>query len=196
MIERVIRLPARPRPVLGGNRRFRDSCLRAGGGRVCRPALPRSTRYRDPARSRYPVSAWTPGPTWTGGIQFSAKILLEVAVVLLGELRQRQRCRGTRVLALILGIAGIVVVAIASSYRSAACSGLPLRMSILVACGNSICGNSAIAAVAPIIDADSDDVASSIAFTAVLGVIVVLCLPFLVPLLKMSLTAIWSSSPA
>ena len=61
-------------------------------------------------------------------------------------------------------------------------------MSILVACGNSICGNSAIAAVAPIIDADGDDVASSIAFTAVLGVVVVLGLPFLVPLLKMSLT--------
>ena len=66
--------------------------------------------------------------------------------------------------------------------------GLPLRMSILVACGNSICGNSAIAAVAPIIDADGDDVASSIAFTAVLGVVVVLGLPLLVPLLKMSLT--------
>jgi uncharacterized integral membrane protein (TIGR00698 family) len=61
-------------------------------------------------------------------------------------------------------------------------------MSILVACGNSICGNSAIAAVAPIIGADSDDVASSIAFTAVLGVVVVLGLPLLVPVLNMSLT--------
>jgi uncharacterized integral membrane protein (TIGR00698 family) len=89
---------------------------------------------------------------------------------------------------LILGIAGIVVVAIATSYVICRLLGLPLRMSILVACGNSICGNSAIAAVAPIIDADGDDVASSIAFTAVLGVVVVLCLPLLVPLLKMSLT--------
>ena len=56
-------------------------------------------------------------------------------------------------------------------------------MSVLIACGNSICGNSAIAAVAPVIGADSDDVASSISFTAVLGVIVVLGLPLLVPLL-------------
>ena len=61
-------------------------------------------------------------------------------------------------------------------------------MAILVACGNSICGNSAIAAVAPVIGADGDDIASSIAFTAVLGVLVVLGLPFLVPVLKMSLT--------
>ena len=48
----------------------------------------------------------------------------------------------------------------------------PVRMALLIACGNSICGNSAIAAVAPVIDADSNDVAASIAFTAVLGVLV------------------------
>ena len=61
-------------------------------------------------------------------------------------------------------------------------------MSILIACGNSICGNSAIAALAPVIGADSDDVASSISFTAVLGVVVVLGLPLLVPVLQLSLT--------
>ena len=61
-------------------------------------------------------------------------------------------------------------------------------MCILIACGNSICGNSAIVAVAPIIGATSDEVASSIAFTAVLGVVVVLTLPLLVPILELSLT--------
>jgi uncharacterized integral membrane protein (TIGR00698 family) len=61
-------------------------------------------------------------------------------------------------------------------------------MSILIACGNSICGNSAIAAIAPVIGADSDDIASSISFTAVLGVVVVLVLPLLVPILHLSLT--------
>jgi uncharacterized integral membrane protein (TIGR00698 family) len=48
-----------------------------------------------------------------------------------------------------------------------------------VACGNAICGNSAIAAVAPVIGALGEDVAASIAFTAVLGVGVVLTLPLL-----------------
>jgi len=132
-------------------------------------------------------TAWTPGPYWSAGIQFSAKILLEIAVVLLGASVSASAAAALG-FELILGIAGIVVVAIATSYAICRLLGLPLRMSILVACGNSICGNSAIAAVAPIIDADGDDVASSIAFTAVLGVIVVLGLPFLVPLLKMSLT--------
>jgi uncharacterized integral membrane protein (TIGR00698 family) len=59
---------------------------------------------------------------------------------------------------------------------------------VLIACGNSICGNSAIAAVAPVIGAHSDEVASSISFTAVLGVVVVLGLPLLVPILDLSLT--------
>jgi uncharacterized membrane protein YadS len=61
-------------------------------------------------------------------------------------------------------------------------------MSVLIACGNSICGNSAIAAVAPVIGADGSDIASSISFTAVLGVVVVLGLPLLVPILRLSLT--------
>lgn len=132
-------------------------------------------------------SFWTPGPVWKAGIGFSAKQLLEIAVVLLGA----SLSAGT-VLALgaflLIGIALIVAVAIASSYLISRALGLPQKMAILVACGNSICGNSAIAAVAPIIGASSEDVASSIAFTAVLGVVVVLTLPLLVPILSLSLT--------
>ncbi len=78
---------------------------------------------------------------------------------------------------LLLGIAGVVALAIPVSFAIGRMLGLPTRMALLVACGNSICGNSAIAAVAPVIGADSEDVAASIAFTAVFGVIVVLGLP-------------------
>ena len=132
-------------------------------------------------------TAWTPGQFWSFGIQFSAKILLETAVVLLGASVSASTAAALGP-ALLFGIACIVLVAIATSYVICRSLGLPLRMSILVACGNSICGNSAIAAVAPVIGADSDDVASSIAFTAVLGVVVVLGLPLLVPVLHMTLT--------
>ena len=131
--------------------------------------------------------AWTPGPVWETGIKFSAKILLEIAVVLLGASVSMSTVLALGP-ALIVGIATVVVAALASSYSVCRALGLPQRMAILVACGNSICGNSAIAAVAPIIGADGEDVASSIAFTAVLGVLVVLGLPFLVPILKLSLT--------
>ena len=87
---------------------------------------------------------------------------------------------------LLFGIAGIVIAAICISYGIGRALGLPHRMSVLVACGNSICGNSAIAAVAPVIGADGEDVAASIAFTAVLGVAVVLGLPLLAPLLSLT----------
>ena len=107
---------------------------------------------------------------WYPGVTFSARVLLEVAVVLLG------------------GTVLVVAVAIAASYSTGRLLGLLQRMAILVACCNSICGNSAIAAVAPVIGADGDDIASSIAFSAVLGVVVVLLLPLLVPVLLLSLT--------
>lgn len=132
-------------------------------------------------------TVWKPSPRWAPGVSFSAKTLLEVAVVLLGA-----SVSGQTVLALgpelLAGIVVVVAIAIATSYAISRAFGLSQRMAILVACGNSICGNSAIAAVAPVIGADGDDIASSIAFTAVLGVAVVILLPLLVPVLVLSLT--------
>src|SRR3712207_3975705 len=130
---------------------------------------------------------WKPSKRWSPGIGFSAKTLLEIAVMLLGASISFQAVldAGT---GLILGIAAVVALAIGASYGIGRMLGLPKRMAVLVACGNSICGNSAIAAVAPVIGAKPADVASSIAFTAILGVIVVLALPLLVPLLGLSLT--------
>jgi uncharacterized integral membrane protein (TIGR00698 family) len=130
---------------------------------------------------------WTPDPRWAPGIGFSAKTLLEIAVVLLGASISFQAVLDAG-LGLILGIAAVVALAIGASYGLCRWLGLPKRMAVLVACGNAICGNSAIAAVAPVIGAKPEDVASAIAFTAVLGVIVVLSLPLLVPLLGLSLT--------
>jgi len=77
---------------------------------------------------------------------------------------------------------------LAASFGISRMLGLPTKLSILIACGNSICGNSAIAAVAPVIGADGDDIASSISFTAILGVLMVLGLPLLIPLLGLSAT--------
>ena len=132
-------------------------------------------------------SVWEPLALWRFGIEFAAKTFLEIAVVLLGASVSVQAVLAIGP-ALIVGIAAVVLVAVAVSYGICRALGLPQRMAILVACGNSICGNSAIAAVAPVIGADGQDVASSIAFTAVLGVVVVLLLPLLVPVLSLSLT--------
>ena len=127
-------------------------------------------------------SVWEPGPRWRIGIAFSAKQLLEVAVMLLGASISLSALVASGP-ALLTGIVATVAIALIASYAIGRLLGLPARMSILIACGNAICGNSAIAAVAPVIGASGDDVASSIAFTAILGVLVVLGLPLLIPLL-------------
>ena len=130
-------------------------------------------------------SFWTPDLWFKPGITFCAHTLLEVAIVLLGA-----SLSATALIAagpmLIFGIAVVVAISLAISFAAGHLLGLPRRMALLVACGNSICGNSAIAAAAPVIGADGDDVAASIAWTAVLGVIVVLCLPLLAPAFGMS----------
>lgn len=131
-------------------------------------------------------TAWALPVRMAPGVGFAARQVLEVAVLLLGasvDLPLVLRAGP----ALAIGIVLLVVVGLALSYGLGRVFGLPHDLAVLVACGNSICGNSAIAAVASVIDADPEHVASSIAFTAILGVAVVLGLPLLVQPLGLSL---------
>lgn len=121
---------------------------------------------------------WRPGRVWGAGVDFSAKTVLEIAVVLLG-LTVDPHALAAAGPWLLAGIAALVALTITGSYGLGRLFRLPRRMAVLIACGNAICGNSAIAAVAPVIGAEGEDVGAAIAFTAVLGVAVVLGLPVL-----------------
>lgn len=116
------------------------------------------------------------------GVKFSAKIVLEIAIVLLGGTISAAAIASSG-LPLIATIVGVVTVTLFLSYGIGRLLGLDDKLATLVSCGNSICGNSAIMAAAPAIDAPSEDVAASIGFTAVLGIAVVLFLPLCAPLL-------------
>ena len=133
-------------------------------------------------------SFWKPAPRWQSGIAFSAKQLLEVAVMLLGASISFAAIAASGVALLGVDRRGRRDRALRLSFGISRMLGLPTRLSILIACGNSICGNSAIAAVAPVIGATNDEIASSISFTAILGVMMVLGLPLLIPLLQLSAT--------
>jgi uncharacterized integral membrane protein (TIGR00698 family) len=133
------------------------------------------------------ASVWAIPERFAPGIDFSAKTLLEIAVCLIGVAIDAQLLQRVGA-GLFGGILGIVVLSIALTFAAGRLLGLRARLAFLVAVGNSICGNSAIAAVAPVIGADSDDIAASISFTAVLSVIVVLILPALIPALHLSET--------
>lgn len=117
-------------------------------------------------------------PILDAGVDLTAKTMLEVAVVLLGVSVDL----GALVAAgpqLLLAIALFVGLALGLGVAIARALGLPAPLAILLAAGNAICGNSAIAAVAPVIGAEREHTAAAIAFTAVLGVVAVLGLPFL-----------------
>lgn len=113
---------------------------------------------------------------FVAGVQFAARTILEVAVVLLGGTISAAALAQSG-FQLVAAVAAVVVLALTASYLVARWLGLDERLATLVACGNSICGNSAIMATAPVIDAPAEDVAASIAFTAALGIVVVLLLP-------------------
>lgn len=128
---------------------------------------------------------WTPPTAAHAGVSFTAKQVLEVAIFLLGasvDLPLLLKAGPS----LAVGIVLLVVLGICASYGISRACGLPHTLAVLVACGNSICGNSAIVAVAPVIRADREHVVSSIAFTAILGVAVVLGLPLLIHPLRLS----------
>lgn len=116
------------------------------------------------------------------GIAFAAKPVLEIAIVCLGGTISATSLL-TSGLPLIAAIVGVVLAALLLSYGIGRALGLDDRLATLVACGNSICGNSAIMAAAPAIGAPPAEIAAAIGFTAVLGVLVVVLLPALAPLL-------------
>ncbi|MDD9328962.1 MAG: putative sulfate exporter family transporter, partial [Bartonella sp.] len=98
------------------------------------------------------------------GINFCAKTLLEITIALLGASVSVHTVRSAD-WTLLIGIIVIVFFTIFISFIIGRFYGLSKNLAILVACGNAICGNSAIVAAAPVINAKSEEVAASIAFT-------------------------------
>lgn len=116
------------------------------------------------------------------GISFAAKDVLEVAVVLLGASVNLAAMQAAG-LPLALGLVVFVATSVVLGVVIGRTLGLSPQLAVLIACGNAICGNSAIAAIAPSIDASREDTASAVAFTALLGMVAVFALPLLmVPL--------------
>lgn len=128
---------------------------------------------------------WQPPAAAEPGIAFSAKQVLELAIVLIGF----SLALGTLIdagMRLAIAVLLSVALTLALGVVLGRLAGLPTKLSILIGVGNAICGNSAIAAVAPVIRARKQDVASAIALTAVLGIGVVLTLPLLIPLISLT----------
>lgn len=114
--------------------------------------------------------------TMKPGIQFTAKKILQWAVIILGFSLNLGTIAevGTKSLPVIvctIGIALIVAVILMKVLH------MDKKVSCLIGVGSSICGGSAIAATAPVIEAEDEEVAQSISVIFLYNVLAALIFP-------------------
>lgn len=119
------------------------------------------------------------------GIAFTAKYILQGAVIFLGFGMNLTVVIQTGKQSLPIIISTISISLITAFVMSKALR-IPSNASILIGVGSSICGGSAIAATAPVIRADDDEVAQSISVIFFYNMIAALLFPMLGSLLGFS----------
>lgn len=119
------------------------------------------------------------------GVKFTSKKVLQWAVILLGfglNLSQIAQVGATSLPIIVSTITTSLVV----SYVLCRVLKIPGKISTLVGVGSSICGGSAIAATAPVIKADDEEVAQAISVIFLFNVIAALVFPTLGGMLGLS----------
>ena len=119
------------------------------------------------------------------GIRFSFQTLLRVAIVLLGAGFSFAQvvAIGGKALVLIVVLMGLALwVAHALGRRL----GVRTELATLIGVGVAVCGNSAISATAPVIDAKDEDVSFAVATNTLLGTVAVFLYPVLARTFGMS----------
>lgn len=112
------------------------------------------------------------------GIKFTSKMILQTAVVLLGFGLNLGVVLQTGWQSLPI-IVGTIAAALMIAFLLSRAMNIPGRISTLVGVGSSICGGSAIAAAAPVISADDDEVAQAISVIFLFNVIAAVVFPAL-----------------
>ena len=120
-----------------------------------------------------------------GGIAFTSKKVLQYAVVLLGFGMNLTDIlsKGAQSLPIILSTITISLVVAFVMYKALK---LPKNNAVLIGVGSSICGGSAIAATAPVIGADDEEIAQSISVIFLFNILAALIFPTLGGLLGLS----------
>lgn len=102
------------------------------------------------------------------GVEFSAKTLLRVGIVLLGVRLNFALIGEAGVMVLLLDL-GVIIVGIIFIERLGRWLGVSRSLRLSVAVGSSVCGASAIVATAPIVRAKKDEISVSVATVSILG---------------------------
>jgi uncharacterized integral membrane protein (TIGR00698 family) len=132
-------------------------------------------------------------PAFKPGVTFSAKQLLELAIILLGfklSFAKLAALGGPALWGVVLFVPLIVLAAVPLGRLLR----LSPRLAVLIGVGSGICGASAIAAVAPVIGADEADAALAVSGLSILGAAAVLLYAAVTRLLPLSDTqyGVWA----
>lgn len=118
-------------------------------------------------------------PKWLGpGIKYSVVDLLPFAIVLLGarlDFFDVARTSGTALAIGVLSVAAAMTLTIALCRRMR----VGEKLGILIAIGTAICGGTAIAVTAPIIEADDNDTAFAVTTITLFGMVAVFAFPLI-----------------
>ena len=121
----------------------------------------------------------------SAGIKYTSKKILQYAVILLGfglNLGEIAKVGASSLPIIISTITTSLVI----SFVLCRALHIPKKISTLVGVGSSICGGSAIAATAPVIDADDEEIAQAISVIFLFNIIAALIFPSLGAMLGMS----------
>lgn len=119
-----------------------------------------------------------PSPNSKTGIQFTTKKLLQLAIILLGFGLNLQTLLQVSTAAFPI-ITISIVGALMGGYILSIFLPIPKKLAILISVGTSICGGSAIAATAPVIEADEHDIAQAMSIIFFFNVLATILFPYI-----------------
>ena len=115
-------------------------------------------------------------PSFTEGINFTSKTILQWAVIILGSGLSLRQVYATGAASMI-----IILVTITAAFAAVFAVGRMLKVEFnlksLIGVGTAICGGSAIAAVSPILEAEDQEIAYAISTVFLFNVVAVFIFP-------------------
>ena len=121
---------------------------------------------------------WTPTPLISRGLKFTSKKILKFAIILLGASLSIGTILQVGKISLTVMIFTLLTC-FGGGYFIGKALGLNWKLSNLISAGTGICGGSAIAAIAPTIDAEDRDIAYAMSATFLFDIAMILLFPIM-----------------
>lgn len=119
-----------------------------------------------------------PNETFKTGLKFTSKKVLKFAIILLGAALSIGTILEVGKMSLIVMLFTLLTC-FGGGYFIGKTLGLNWKLSNLISAGTGICGGSAIAAIAPVIDADDNDIAYSMSATFLFDMAMIVLFPIM-----------------